>query len=90
MSAITRCASPRSTRSHSAPREDAGDQVEGEQPLGAAALLVDREGDALDQEGALDDPLLLLELLGRGRGEVLRRAGRSAARGTPGAANISS
>jgi hypothetical protein len=88
LSATTRCARPSSRRAHS-PRDDAGDEVEREQPLGARPLLVDGERDALHQERPLDDLLLLLDLLCRGRAQV---GGEPLAvrRGTPAEENISS
>ena len=43
-------------------RQDARDEVEGEQPLGAEAVAVDGEGDALEQEREVGQAPALLEL----------------------------
>ena len=43
-------------------RNDARNQVEGEQALGAAAVAVDGEGDALQQKGEIGELAALLEL----------------------------
>ena len=46
LSALTRCVRPRGRSAHSAGAEDARDDVERDEPLGIAALGIDREGDA--------------------------------------------
>ena len=66
MSARARCLTPRSSRRHSRLGEDPRHHVEGDQPLGVAALAVDREGDADAAEQRLGLLLLLGQHLGRG------------------------
>ena len=56
-------------------RNDARDQVEGKQPLGAAAVAVDGEGDALDQEREVGQLAALFELRRRHRAELLEELG---------------
>ena len=72
LSARSRCASPRSTCSHSSPGMRRGDDIEGPCPVDVLALRVDRERDPLDREGR-----------GRTSAGALatrrRRAGRAAA-----------
>ena len=77
MSALTRCVQAALRAAPLARREDARDDVEGDEPLGTAALGVDREGDA----DAAEQQLRLAALLGR------RSAGvRRASPGAPGSA----
>jgi len=52
-------------------RNNAGNQVEGKEPLGASAVAVDRKGDALDQEGKVGQLAPFLELLAGHGGEFL-------------------
>ena len=63
--ASRRCARPRSTVLHSARGDDARQDVVGEDPLGAFVVAVDREGDALVEEGAVGGLLALAPLGGR-------------------------
>ena len=71
-------------------RKDARDQIEGKQALGAAAVAVDREGDALEQEGKVGQFAALLELRRLHARRASGTAWHSAGAGTPGATNISS
>ena len=59
---MTRWESPRFQAVPFEARHDARDQVEGEQALGAAAVAVDREGDALQQEREVGQVAPLFEL----------------------------
>src|SRR5208282_2783857 len=56
-------------------RQDARDQIEGEQPLGAAAVAVYRERDPLDQEREVGKLPPLLELTGGHRRKLLKEFG---------------
>ncbi len=56
-------------------RQDARDQVEGEQALGAPAVAINREGDALNQEREVRQFAALLELRRRHRAELLEQLG---------------
>ena len=62
LSAVMRCVSPRSITSHSVGRQDARQQIIGEDPLGAVLLTVDCERDALVQECEVGRRLPLPEL----------------------------
>ena len=53
-------------------RDDARDQVEGEDALGALGVAVDVEGDALAQEGEVDGFAAILEIFFAHRADELR------------------
>ena len=62
LSAWMRCFRPRSMWSHSSARDDARDQVEGKDALGAGGVAVDVEGDAHLQQQALGGVLVAQQM----------------------------
>ena len=61
-------------------RQDAGNQVEGEQSLGASAVAIDGEGDPLHQEGQIGQLAAFLELRRSHGGQLLEHLGTAGAR----------
>ena len=64
-------------------RDDARQQIEREDPLGALLVAVDREGDALRQEGAVGLDLPAAEIVERHGRQLVERAPDSAAARAP-------
>ena len=58
-----RCTRPRSKCSHSRGRDDAGNEVKGENPFHALGIAIDIEGNSLAEKGQADGTALILELL---------------------------
>jgi hypothetical protein len=60
--------------------DDARNQVEGEKALGAPAVTIDGEGDALNQEREVGKLAALFKMTGRESGEFLNQLGISQTR----------
>src|SRR4029077_2945946 len=56
-------------------RKNPGDQIEGKEALGGAAVAINRERDSLEQDGKIGHLTAFLELLGSHGGKSLKNSG---------------